>query len=271
MGFCIVIPARFASSRLPGKPLLDIHGRPMIWHVVKRAEASQAERVVVATDDERIADVVRDFGVEVVMTSAAHPSGTDRLAEVARLLDLADEQILVNVQGDEPLIPPRLIDLVAENLAQHPAAGIATLCEPIHCLETLLNPNAVKVVFDDQGMAMYFSRAPIPWQREGFMTRLQSDQNGSKCLSIQTTELTKDAVYFRHIGMYAYRAAFLKQYVAWRPSMHEQAESLEQLRALSNGVKIHVQAIDEAPAPGVDTAQDLERVRHLLAQNGGLS
>jgi 3-deoxy-manno-octulosonate cytidylyltransferase (CMP-KDO synthetase) len=251
MSYIVVIPARYASTRLPGKPLLDIGGKPMIQRVVEQAARCGAERVVVATDDERIVDVVTGFGCEVVMTNASHPSGTDRLQEVAQKLGLDDAAVIVNVQGDEPLIPPSVIDQVANNLAEHREAGIATLCERIHDLATVMNPNAVKVVFDHQGMANYFSRAPIPWSREQFSSNLSQ-------------QLPAGAEYYRHIGIYAYRVGFLHSYVSWPPSMTEVTESLEQLRALANGVRIHVDEALETPPAGVDTQEDLERVRVLV-------
>lgn len=251
MSYIVVIPARYASTRLPGKPLLDIGGKPMIQRVVEQAARCGAERVVVATDDERIVEVVTGFGCEVVMTNASHPSGTDRLQEVAQKLGLDDAAVIVNVQGDEPLIPPSVIDQVANNLAEHREAGIATLCERIHDLETVMNPNAVKVVFDHQGMANYFSRAPIPWSREQFSSNLSQ-------------QLPAGAEYYRHIGIYAYRVGFLHSYVNWPSSMTEVTESLEQLRALANGVRIHVDVALETPPAGVDTQEDLERVRVLV-------
>jgi len=252
MSFIVIIPARFASTRLPGKPLLDIAGKPMIQHVYQQACKSDAERVVIATDDSRIEAAAQAFGAEVVMTSANHSSGTDRLEEVVRKLDLEDEQIVVNVQGDEPLIPPEVINQVAMNLADQATAGIATLCEKIHDPEQLFNPNIVKVVFNDRGFASYFSRAPIPWARDAFKNGL-------------TQIMPNGAEYFRHIGMYAYRVEFLKSYVTWVPSMTEQTECLEQLRALSNGIIIHIDEAHVAPPAGVDTEEDLQRLRQLLA------
>lgn len=247
MNFDVIIPARYASSRLPGKPLLDIGDKPMVRHVYERAKESEAQRVIIATDDSRIFKAVDAFGADVVMTRDTHPSGTDRLQEVVEKLELPDEAIVVNVQGDEPLIPPTLIDQVAENLAEHPEAGIATLCERLHDLESVLNPNVVKVVFDQQGFANYFSRAPIPWARD--------------CFSEDQKRLSDSAEYYRHIGIYAYRVSFLRDYVTWSPSMTEQVECLEQLRALEHGVKIHVDVACVPPKAGVDTEADLERVR----------
>lgn len=250
--FTVVIPARFASTRLPGKPLLDICGKPMIEHVWRQACQSAASRVVVATDDARIVEACQGFGAEVVLTCADHNSGTDRLAEVATLLGLADDAIVVNVQGDEPLIPPSIINQVAQNLAQNPQAAIATLAEPIEDAATLFNPNAVKVLADTHGLALTFSRAPLPWARDAFAANKDA--------------LPQGVPYRRHIGIYAYRAGFLHDFVAWGPCWLENTESLEQLRALYHGVRIHVADALEAPPVGVDTAEDLERVRAILAK-----
>lgn len=247
MSFIVVIPARYGSTRLPGKPLLDIAGKPMVQRVWEQACRSGATDVVVATDDERIVEVARGFGAEACMTSADHPSGTDRLQQVAAQYGWDDGQIVVNVQGDEPLIPPAVIDQVAFNLAGHPQAGIATLCEDIRDLQELLDPNAVKVVFNALGMALYFSRATIPWPRDQFAAGQQAmPQQGS---------------WYRHIGIYAYRTSFLHQYVSWPPAPLEQLESLEQLRALYNGVGVHVDRAGERVPGGVDTQADLEAVR----------
>ncbi|MBA1205185.1 3-deoxy-manno-octulosonate cytidylyltransferase [Pseudomonas capeferrum] len=250
LDFTVVIPARLRSTRLPGKPLLPIAGKPMVQHVWEQACKSGAGRVVVATDDVSILEACRAFGAEVLLTRADHESGTDRLAEVAAQLGLSSDAIVVNVQGDEPLIPPVIIDQVAANLAAHPEAGIATLAEPISEPEVVFNPNAVKVVSDKNGLALSFSRAPLPWARDTFA---------------RTREQLPDGVpYRRHIGMYAYRVGFLRDFVAWGPCWLEQTESLEQLRALWHGVRIHVADAIEAPPVGVDTAEDLERARRLL-------
>jgi len=250
MSYTIVIPARYSSSRLPGKPLLDIAGLTMIQRVWEQANKSAASRVVIATDDDRIFNVAEAFGAEVCMTSSAHPSGTDRLQEVASELGLDDEHIVVNVQGDEPLIPPVVIDQVAENLAATSGAGIATLCEPIETVEELLNPNAVKVVADKAGLALYFSRAAVPWPRD-----LDLAEGG---------KLPKSQQWFRHIGIYAYRVKFLHQYVGWPPAPLEQLEQLEQLRALYNGVHIHVERARVTVPAGVDTQHDLDVVRGIF-------
>lgn len=254
--FSVIIPARYASTRLPGKPLQDIHGKPMVQHVFERAMESQAARCHVATDDQRIFDAVVGFGGNALMTLSSHPSGTDRLAECANQLELDDSDIIVNVQGDEPLLPADLINLVADNLARNEGAGIATLAERIHDSATLFNPNAVKVVMDEAGMALYFSRAPIPWARDHFA------KDG---FSAGDQGFPDNFDYYRHIGIYAYRVGFLRDYVSWGASMLEQIESLEQLRALWHGVKIHVGVVKQAPPPGVDTPEDLETVRKMLA------
>ena len=248
--FTVVIPARYASTRLPGKPLQDIAGKPMVQHVWEQARRSSAERVVVATDDARIVEACKGFGAEVVLTRVDHNSGTDRLAEVATQLGPAGDAIVVTVQGDEPLIPPAIIDQVAANLAAHPEAGIATLAEPIHDVDALFNPNVVKVSTDTQGLALTFSRAPLPWARDTFAQGRDA--------------LPEGVPYRRHIGIYAYRTQFLHDFVAWGPCWLENTECLEQLRALWHGVRIHVADALEAPAAGVDTAEDLERVRRLL-------
>lgn len=251
MGFKVVIPARFGSSRLPGKPLLDIAGRPMVAHVVERACQSGAEEVLIATDDERIAAAVQGMGAEVVMTSANHPSGTDRLQEVAQKKGWSDDTIIVNVQGDEPLIPPAVINQVARNIEASSAVGIATLAETLTSVEQLFNPNIVKLVRDVNDFALYFSRAPMPWARDAFAK--------------DKTVLPALDVYFRHLGIYAYRVGFLHAYVGWSPAVIEQVEALEQLRALYNGVKIHVGVAEVEIPQGVDTAEDLERIRALFA------
>ncbi|MEW7858602.1 MULTISPECIES: 3-deoxy-manno-octulosonate cytidylyltransferase [Pseudomonas] len=248
--FTVVIPARFASTRLPGKPLHLIAGKPMIQHVWEQACKSGAQRVVVATDDARIVEACQGFGAEAVLTREDHNSGTDRLAEVASQLGLAADAIVVNVQGDEPLIPPAVIDQVAANLAAHTEASMATLAEPIEDVETLFNPNVVKVVSDINGLALTFSRATLPWARDAFA---------------KNRDLLPEGVpYRRHIGIYAYRAGFLHDFVNWGPCWLENTESLEQLRALWHGVRIHVADALEAPPGGIDTAEDLERVRRLL-------
>lgn len=238
MSFSVVIPARYASSRLPGKPLLDIAGKPMLQHTYERALQSKAESVTIATDDQRIKDVAESFGANVCMTSDQHISGTDRIQEVCATLELDDSDIIVNVQADEPLIPPSVIDQVAENLVSQQQAGIATLCEVICSQDEIADPSSVKVVFDQQGLALYFSRATIPWQ---------GSASAKNC--------------YRHIGIYAYRVAILNQFIQWPASALEIQEKLEQLRALDNGVRIHVALSAENIPPGVDTEKDLAQVR----------
>ncbi|MFZ7260561.1 3-deoxy-manno-octulosonate cytidylyltransferase [Avibacterium avium] len=252
--FTVIIPARFASSRLPGKPLADIAGKPMIAHVWQKAQQSGANRVVVATDNQAVAQAVQAFGSEVCMTSEHHNSGTERLAEVVEKLALADDEIVVNIQGDEPLIPPVIVQQVADNLAKN-GVKMATLAVPLNDAEELFNPNVVKAVADQSGNVLYFSRAPIPWNRDQFAGL--SDE--------QKTQLVLQSQYLRHIGIYAYRAGFIKQYVQWKPSALENIESLEQLRVLWYGEKIHIDLAKEVPAVGVDTPEDLEKVRAILA------
>lgn len=254
--FVALIPARLASTRLPDKPLADIGGRPMVVRVAERARAAGAQRVAIATDSERIAEAVRAAGHEAVMTAADHPSGTDRLAEAARLLGLAADTIVVNVQGDEPLIPPALIRSVAEHLHAHPECAIATACHAIHDEASMRNPNIVKAVLDRNGNALYFSRAPIPYPRDAFAAQ---------------QPLPQDLPVLRHIGIYAYRASFLRAYGKLAPAAIEQFEALEQLRALYHGYKIGVFVAGEAPPAGVDTEQDLHAARrHFeLETNGG--
>lgn len=253
MAFTVVIPARYASNRLPGKPLATIGDRPMIQHVSERAGESSAGRVIIATDSEPIAEAVQGFGGEAVMTRDDHHSGTDRLQEVAKTLQLDDSAIVVNVQGDEPLLPAGLINQVAGLLEGAPDAAIATLCEPITDPEELFNPNAVKVVMDKSGRALYFSRAPIPWDRDRFETDHRPDR------------VPETAGWYRHIGLYAYRVSLLHAFVGWPPAPLEQAESLEQLRALWHGARIQVGIAEQTPPAGVDTESDLERVRAQLA------
>lgn len=248
MSFVVIIPARYASTRLPGKPLVDIHGQPMVVHVLRQALASGASRVIVATDHPDVAAAVTAAGGEVCMTREDHQSGTERLAEVIEACHFADDDIIVNVQGDEPLIPPVIIRQVADNLAAA-TSGMATLAVPITDAEEAFNPNAVKVVTDHQGYALYFSRATIPWDRERYA---QSKQQAGDTL-------------LRHIGIYAYRAGFIRRYVSWQPCALEQIELLEQLRVLWYGEKIHVDVAREIPQVGVDTQADLDRVRAILS------
>ena len=244
MSFVVIIPARYASTRLPGKPLVDINGKPMIVHVLERARESGAERIIVATDHEDVARAVEAAGGEVCMTSADHQSGTERLAEVVEKCAFSDDTVIVNVQGDEPMIPATIIRQVADNLAQR-QVGMATLAVPIHNAEEAFNPNAVKVVLDAEGYALYFSRATIPWDRDRFAKDLETVGDN----------------FLRHLGIYGYRAGFIRRYVTWQPSPLEHIEMLEQLRVLWYGEKIHVAVAREVPGTGVDTPEDLERVR----------
>jgi len=249
----VLIPARMQSSRLPNKPLADIAGKPMIWHVWQRALAANVSRVVVATDSQQIVDVMSALGAEVVMTSDKHLSGTERLAEASALLGLSDDTPVVNVQGDEPLIASAVIDQIATLLLMNPQASMATLWEPITDAVHLMNPNMVKVVTDQQGYALAFSRSPIPWHRDLFGSQLHAD-----------TPMPKDVPFCRHLGIYAYTAGFLRQYAQWPSCEMERVEALEQLRILWNGHKI---ILHEACVPthaGVDTPEDLARVRAIL-------
>jgi 3-deoxy-manno-octulosonate cytidylyltransferase (CMP-KDO synthetase) len=241
VSFVVIIPARYASTRFPGKPLADLGGKPMVVHVCERAKRSGAAAVHVATDDERIAAAVRKHGHSVVMTRADHPSGTDRLAEAARKLKLKDREIVVNVQGDEPLIASKLIAQVARILDKRRAASISTACHEIHDEASLASPNVVKVVLDRAGYALYFSRSRIPFPRQGV------------------------PICYRHAGIYGYRVSFLKKYARLKPAPLEEAEALEQLRALWHGYRIAVAVSETDIPPGVDTPQDLEAVRRMLA------
>ncbi len=250
MSFTVVIPARYQSTRLPGKPLADIGGKPMIQWVYEQSLLAGAERVIIATDDSRVEKVVQGFGGTVCMTSPDHQSGTERLAEVVSLMGIEDDHIIVNVQGDEPLIPPAVIRQVSENLATS-QAPMATLAVEIKDHEEVFNPNAVKVVTDSEGYALYFSRATIPWDRDNFASE-------EKAIIQQPL--------MRHIGIYAYRAGFINTYINWEPSQLEKIECLEQLRVLWYGEKIHVAVAVEAPPAGVDTPEDLEVVRKAIAE-----
>jgi 3-deoxy-manno-octulosonate cytidylyltransferase (CMP-KDO synthetase) len=249
MHFRVVIPARYASSRLPGKPLADIGGRPMVLHVLERALQAGAESVVVATDDVRVQQAVEAAGYQALMTSPDHQSGTERLVEVAETLGWDDDTLVVNVQGDEPLIDPMLIREAARQLVLHDDAVMATLAHPIHDHADFINPNVVKVVADEAGYALYFSRAPIPWPRDAFAAQ---------------QAMPHELGALRHIGLYAYRAGFLRTYASLVSSPLERCEMLEQLRVLGHGYRISLGITPIAPAPGVDTPEDLARVRSLL-------
>jgi len=246
--FHVVIPARYASTRLHGKPLLLIAGKPMVVRVAEQAAQSGAQQIWIATDHHAISNVVQEHGFNACLTKETHPSGTDRIAEVVEQRNWPDETIVVNVQGDEPLIPPALICSVAQHLNDHPECAIATACHAIHDETTMLNPNIVKTVLDKNGNALYFSRAPIPWPREAF-ARKQS--------------LPPDLPVLRHIGIYAYRAGFLRAFIHLAPAPLEHFEVLEQLRALYHGYKIGVFIAQQAPPGGVDTEQDLLTTRQI--------
>lgn len=250
--FVVLIPARLASTRLPDKPLADIAGLPMVVRVAQRAQGSSASRVVVAADDVRIVDACQAHGVRALLTRNDHASGSDRLAEACVQLALADDAIVVNVQGDEPLIDPALIDAVAETLAARPDAAMSTAAHAIDSLDDFLNPNVVKTVLDAQGTALYFSRAPIPWWRDGFAAS-------------GPTSLPTSPAPLRHIGIYGYRAGFVRQFPALPAAPIEGTEALEQLRALWHGHRIAVHVSAHAPGPGIDTPDDLARVRALFA------
>lgn len=249
--FKVVIPARYGSSRLPGKPLVDIGGRPLVQRVWERAQASGAGEVVIATDDRRVAETCVGFGAEVAMTDHRCRSGSDRIAEVVDQRGWGAETIIVNLQGDEPCMPPELIDQLAGDLSERDEADVATLAYPIRTAEALFDPHVVKVVTDRDGFALYFSRAPIPWHRDDFLARQK--------------RLPEGVDFLRHIGLYAYRAGFLAGYVAWTPAPLELAESLEQLRVLWHGGRIHVSMAAVEPGPGVDTIDDVRLVAGRLA------
>jgi len=249
MSFTVLIPARYASTRLPGKPLADIAGKPMVVRVAERALQSGAARVVVATDDARVKTAAERFGIAVCMTRDDHATGTDRLAEAAVALALADDEIVVNVQGDEPLLEPSLMQSMARLLAGRPDAAMATACHAIVDAAEAFNPNVVKVVLDANGYAMYFSRATIPWARDAFAKTRDT--------------LPEGMPVYRHYGLYAYRASFLRAYPMLAPSPLERIEALEQLRALWHGYRIAVEITQGTPAPGIDTPEDLARVRVL--------
>ena len=252
MAFRIIIPARYASVRLPGKPLREIAGKSMLQHVYEKACSSSADEIIIATDDQRIFETAESFSAKVCLTSDTHTSGTERLAEVAERYNFADDDIIVNLQGDEPLMPTSCIEQVADTLNKNQQASIATLCTPIDSIDDVFDPNIVKVVRDSKEFALYFSRAPIPWVRGKF------DQSPALMPDESQT-------HYRHIGLYAYRAAYIRSYVNSYITELESTESLEQLRALWHGDKIIVPVANEIPGPGVDTEEDLEKVSALLA------
>ena len=249
IAFHVVIPARFSSTRLPGKPMLLIGGKPMVVRVAEQAAQSGAQQIWIATDHQPIIAAMHEHGFKACMTKADHPSGTDRIAEVVAQHDWPDDTIVVNVQGDEPLIPPQLIRAVAQHLHDHPECAMATVCHPIHDEAAMRNPNIVKAVVDKDGNAMYFSRAPIPYPRDAFANR---------------TPLPANLTVLRHIGIYAYRASFLRAYSQLAPAAIEQIESLEQLRALWHGYKIGVSITQDPPPGGVDTEADLLVAREIF-------
>ncbi|MGE4241010.1 3-deoxy-manno-octulosonate cytidylyltransferase [Ramlibacter sp.] len=251
MRFTVLVPARMASTRLPGKPLADIAGKPMIVRVAERARMSGAARVVVATDSPAVIEACGAHGVDTVMTRADHPSGSDRLAEACELLALAGDDVVVNVQGDEPLIDPALIDAVARQLVVRSEASMSTAAHAIDSVDEFRNPNVVKVVTDAQGLALYFSRAPIAWWRDGFADGI---------------ERLPEPPPLRHIGIYGYRAGFLREFPRLAQAPIETTEALEQLRAMWHGHRIAVHVSESAPGPGVDTPEDLERVRRRFAE-----
>jgi len=249
MKFSVIIPARYASSRFPGKPLANIRGKPMVVRVAERAARSGASEVLIATDHAGIAEATRRAGYDVMITHLRHATGTDRIAEVATRRRYPARHVVVNVQGDEPLIAPGLIRAVAEDLARHRAAAVATACHPIASAGELHNRNVVKVVLDDQGYALYFSRAPVPWPREAFSRSLRALPAGLPA--------------YRHVGIYAYRAGFLRRFTRLKPTRLERFEALEQLRVLAHGYRIHCAITRAAPQPGVDTPADLRRILRL--------
>ena len=257
--FIAVVPARLASTRLPNKPLADIGGKPMVVRVAERARDSGAQKVLIASDAQSVLDAARDHGFEAVLTRADHPSGTDRLAEVAEHYGWSDETIVVNVQGDEPLIDPALVCDVASHLAAHPECAIATAAHPISAPDEIFSPNVVKVVLDARGVALYFSRAPIPWARDAWQPHWSPARLDLGAMPAPPAPAT----VYRHIGLYAYRAKFLRSYPSLAHSPIEQVEALEQLRAMWHGERIAVLVTQEAPAPGVDTPADLARVQAL--------
>lgn len=251
MSFTVIIPARFESTRLPRKPLIDILGKPMVQWTWQQAQKSGASRIIIATESEDVEYACNKFGAEVCMTSNQHQSGTERIAEVIQLLDIADDEIIVNVQGDEPMLPPELIEQVAEGLAKDDDAQMATLCEPIDSVETVFDPHSVKVIRDKFKHALNFTRAPMPWSRDTF---------------VRPPHLPENYQYQRHIGLYAYYAGFVKQYVNWEPCVLEDIEKLEQLRVLWHGEKVLVLDALMDAGIGVDTVKDAERVRELMSQ-----
>lgn len=251
--FCVIIPARYASTRLPRKMLADVQGKPLIQHTYEKAKLSGASRIIIATDHSEIKAACTSFGAEVCMTAGEHTTGTDRVAEAARLFNLLPEQIIVNLQGDEPNMPPDFIKKLAEAIAAKQAADMATICVPIISADELFNPNIVKAVLNNEDYALYFSRAPIPWHRDSFVERPH--------------KLPVASQYWRHLGLYAFRNNFLQQFVKWQAAPIENIEMLEQLRALYYGAKIHVTTIELQPPQGIDTQEDLDKFRQFCKNN----
>lgn len=249
MEFRVIIPARYASTRLPGKVLIEIAGKPMLQYVYENSIASGAESVVIATDDKRVADVAERFGAKICMTSSEHQSGTERLSEAVDALDYDKDEIVVCVQGDEPLLPPKIIRTLAEDLESHDNVKVTSVCEPIQDPDELFNPHVVKVVMNRRNYAMYFSRAPIPWEFATFENRKKIALEGN---------------HYRHLGVYAYRVSFLTDYMEWSSSPLENMESLEQLRILWHGGRIHMAISHKKTPPGVDTKEDLETMRQFM-------
>ncbi len=249
MEFSVIIPARYKSTRLPGKMLLDIAGKPMVQHTYERAVESGAENVVIATDDNRIAEVAEGFGAKVVMTAETHASGTERLSEAVQALEYEDDDIVVCLQGDEPLIKSKIIRELAEGLAEHDNVKIASVCEPIHDVDELFDPHVVKVVLNRRHYAMYFSRAPIPWELKSFENK---------------NDITLADHHYRHLGIYGYRVSFLEDYMGWVACPLEKLESLEQLRTLWHGGRVFMHVSDTKTPPGIDTEKDLDRVRKMF-------
>jgi 3-deoxy-manno-octulosonate cytidylyltransferase (CMP-KDO synthetase) len=255
--FHIIIPARFSSTRLPGKVLLDIQGKPLIQHVYERALTYGAQSITIATDDERVLTVAKKFGAAACMTDSRHENGTERLSEVVTRLNMPEDAVIINVQGDEPLLPAKAVHQAVKAMYENPSASMTTLCTPLLGTEEIFDPNIVKIVLDKNGYALYFSRAPIPWDRTNFSMNLGAGESGFSSLGgIKNC--------FRHVGLYGYRARTLKKYSAWEKSPLEAIEFLEQLRLLWQGEKIHVSLIDEVLPPGVDTEADLVRLREIL-------
>lgn len=248
--FRVVIPVRYDSTRLPGKPLIEINGKPMMQHVYERAIESGAANVVIATDNEKIRKVAEAFGATVCMTSKEHHSGTDRIAEAVVAMGYEDDDIIVNLQGDEPMMPPVVIHQVAQDLAKYENARVATLYEPIKSIEELFDPNNVKVVMGKRGYALYFSRAPIAWERDNF--------------SLQEIKGRLKGKHYRHVGLYAYHVKFLQEYMEWEPSPLEEMEKLEQLRVLWNGGRVHVTKAKQMVPIDVNTEEDLKKIRNIM-------